>query len=198
MNAMTEEIVTGMESKISYLAIIGQLGPMIGLVGTIMGMIMSFQEIASAAGAQPKPEKVAEGISTALFITLEGVSLAGPGDLLLRLLPQPDRRHHDGGDQGRRPHDQLAGRRRQVGQDELSRRASEERRLTDPCPLATLDKAEPNLTPLLDIVFQLITFFMLVINFSNENYDARVRLPVAGSARPSRTGRRRRPRTAWC
>lgn len=45
-------------------------------------------------------------------------------------------------------------------------------------------KAEPNLTPLLDVVFQLITFFMLLINFSNDNYDARVRLPVAGSARP--------------
>jgi biopolymer transport protein ExbD len=50
------------------------------------------------------------------------------------------------------------------------------------------DKAEPNLTPLLDVVFQLITFFMLVINFSNENYDARVRLPVAGSARPVEEG----------
>src|SRR6266446_9571117 len=45
-------------------------------------------------------------------------------------------------------------------------------------------KAEPNLTPLLDVVFQLITFFMLLINFSNDNYDQRVRLPVAGSARP--------------
>jgi biopolymer transport protein ExbB len=78
MNAVTDEIVTGMESKISYLAIIGQLGPMIGLVGTIWGMIMSFQEIATAAGSQPKPEKVAEGISTALFITLEGVALAVP------------------------------------------------------------------------------------------------------------------------
>jgi biopolymer transport protein ExbB len=78
MNAMTEEIVTGMEQRISYLAIIGQLGPMIGLVGTIWGMIMSFQEIATAAGSQPKPEKVAEGISTALFITLEGVSLSVP------------------------------------------------------------------------------------------------------------------------
>jgi biopolymer transport protein ExbD len=49
-------------------------------------------------------------------------------------------------------------------------------------------KAEPNLTPLLDVVFQLITFFMLVINFSSENYDARVRLPVAGSARPVEEG----------
>jgi biopolymer transport protein ExbD len=45
-------------------------------------------------------------------------------------------------------------------------------------------KAEPNLTPLLDVVFQLITFFMLVINFSSDNYDKRIVLPVAGSARP--------------
>jgi biopolymer transport protein ExbD len=45
-------------------------------------------------------------------------------------------------------------------------------------------KAEPNLTPLLDIVFQLITFFMLVINFSQDEYDVRIKLPVAGSARP--------------
>jgi biopolymer transport protein ExbB len=78
MAAAAEEIVTTLEMKISYLAIIGTLGPMIGLVGTIWGMIMSFQEIATAAGTQPKPEKVAEGISTALFITLEGVSLSVP------------------------------------------------------------------------------------------------------------------------
>jgi biopolymer transport protein ExbB len=78
MMEASEEIVTSMEMKISYLAIIGTLGPMIGLVGTIWGMIMSFQEIATAAGAQPRPEKVAEGISTALFITLEGVSLSVP------------------------------------------------------------------------------------------------------------------------
>lgn len=78
MQAMSDEVVSAMEMKISYLAIIGTLGPMIGLVGTIWGMILSFQEIATAAGAQPRPEKVAEGISTALFITLEGVSLAVP------------------------------------------------------------------------------------------------------------------------
>ena len=45
-------------------------------------------------------------------------------------------------------------------------------------------KAEPNLTPLLDVVFQLITFFMLVINFSQDNFDSRIKLPIAGSARP--------------
>jgi biopolymer transport protein ExbD len=50
--------------------------------------------------------------------------------------------------------------------------------------MGTEFKAEPNLTPLLDVVFQLITFFMLVINFSSENYDQRVRLPIAESAVP--------------
>jgi biopolymer transport protein ExbB len=77
MNAVAEEIVVNMESKISYLATIGTLGPMIGLVGTVWGMIRSFQELATAGG-QPRPEKLAEGISTALFITLEGVSLSVP------------------------------------------------------------------------------------------------------------------------
>ncbi|MBY0396657.1 MAG: MotA/TolQ/ExbB proton channel family protein, partial [Thermoleophilia bacterium] len=78
MIGAAEEIVTGMEQKVGYLAVIGQLGPLIGLVGTVWGMILSFQEIATASGAQPKPEKVAEGISTALVITLMGVTLAVP------------------------------------------------------------------------------------------------------------------------
>jgi len=78
MNTLGEEIIVGMEARISYLATIGTLGPMIGLVGTIWGMIMSFQTIARAAGGQPRADEVAEGISTALFITLEGVSLSVP------------------------------------------------------------------------------------------------------------------------
>jgi biopolymer transport protein ExbD len=42
----------------------------------------------------------------------------------------------------------------------------------------------PNLTPILDMVFQLITFFMLVINFKSASMDLTLRLPVVGSARP--------------
>ncbi len=133
MAAVQDEVVTMMETRISYLAIIGTLGPMIGLVGTIAGMIASFQEIANAVGAQPRPDKVAEGISTALFITLEGVSLSVPGDLLLRLLPQPDRPDHARDGQGRRPDDHLAAQRRQAGQDRL-RGARRERRGGERCP----------------------------------------------------------------
>jgi biopolymer transport protein ExbD len=48
-------------------------------------------------------------------------------------------------------------------------------------------KAEPNLTPILDMVFQLITFFMLVINFKSAEMDLSLHLPVVGSARPVET-----------
>ena len=44
--------------------------------------------------------------------------------------------------------------------------------------------AEPDLTPLLDMVFQLITFFMLVVNFKGAALDTSLQLPVLGSARP--------------
>lgn len=48
----------------------------------------------------------------------------------------------------------------------------------------TMEGAEPNLTPMLDMVFQLVTFFMLVINFKGASMDLSLKLPVLGSARP--------------
>jgi len=46
------------------------------------------------------------------------------------------------------------------------------------------EACEPNLTPMLDMVFQLITFFMLVINFKAASMDLDLKLPVVGSAKP--------------
>jgi len=45
-------------------------------------------------------------------------------------------------------------------------------------------KAEPNLVPLLDLVFQLIMFFMICVNFVSEQVNEDIKLPVAQSARP--------------
>ena len=50
--------------------------------------------------------------------------------------------------------------------------------------MQTAANAEPNLTPMLDLVFQLITFFMLVNNFSAAALDLTLKLPVVGSAQP--------------
>jgi biopolymer transport protein ExbD len=44
-------------------------------------------------------------------------------------------------------------------------------------------KADPNLTPLLDLVLQLVMFFMLTTNFIMENVNETIRLPQAIAAR---------------
>ncbi len=72
------EAITGsMERGISILAVLGTLGPMIGLLGTLKGMISSFSVIAMS-GVQMDAGKVAEGISEALVLTFEGVALSVP------------------------------------------------------------------------------------------------------------------------
>lgn len=48
-------------------------------------------------------------------------------------------------------------------------------------------KADPNLTPMLDMVFQLITFFVMMIAFKSAEIDFNLSLPVVGSARPVKT-----------
>jgi biopolymer transport protein ExbB len=59
------------------LAVLGTLGPMIGLVGTLKGMIASFAVIA-LSDTQLKASEVAGGISEALLLTFEGVALSVP------------------------------------------------------------------------------------------------------------------------
>ena len=43
---------------------------------------------------------------------------------------------------------------------------------------------EGDLTPMIDMTFQLIAFFMLVINFSDVEQDQRVKLPASELAKP--------------
>jgi len=54
--------------------------------------------------------------------------------------------------------------------------------------LHSADQCEPNLVPILDLVFQLITFFMLVINFKASDVDKDLVLPVVGAADPADQG----------
>lgn len=66
-----------LEHRLSYLALISAIAPMLGLMGTVYGMIMSFRVIATSP-TSPKPSELAGGISSALFTTLEGLVVAIP------------------------------------------------------------------------------------------------------------------------
>ena len=50
MQEVGEDENMALEHRLSYLALIGSIGPMVGLMGTVYGMIQSFQKIANSDG----------------------------------------------------------------------------------------------------------------------------------------------------
>jgi len=77
MQEVGQEENMKLEHRLSYMALIGTVSPMVGLFGTVYGMIQAFDVIARST-AQPKPSELAEGISTALLTTLVGLAIAIP------------------------------------------------------------------------------------------------------------------------
>ncbi len=65
-----------MMRKVEYLNVIGTLSPMLGLLGTVSGMMKAFMEFQSSAS--PSVSEFAPGISFALVTTLMGLSVAIP------------------------------------------------------------------------------------------------------------------------
>jgi biopolymer transport protein ExbB len=63
--------------RIEYLSVIGNIAPMVGLLGTVTGMILTFQQVASTRGAAGAGE-LAEGIYQALVTTVGGLLIAIP------------------------------------------------------------------------------------------------------------------------
>jgi len=72
-----QEQASGLLRKIEWLSLIGNVSPMVGLFGTVFGMIKLFNAIV-LAGGQPQPAQLAEGISVALVTTFWGLLIAIP------------------------------------------------------------------------------------------------------------------------
>ena len=63
--------------KVEYLSVIANLAPMLGLLGTVIGMVVAFREVAQSQGAA-RAADLAEGIYLALVTTVEGLIVAIP------------------------------------------------------------------------------------------------------------------------
>jgi biopolymer transport protein ExbB len=74
--SMLESVKAGKEQLVVYVATIGTLGPLLGLVGTVFGMILSFMTLSSRT--QINAQQLADDISHALVITLLGIGLSVP------------------------------------------------------------------------------------------------------------------------
>ncbi|TET39098.1 MAG: MotA/TolQ/ExbB proton channel family protein [Planctomycetota bacterium] len=77
MQEAGENEAVKLNQKISYLSLIANIAPMMGLFGTVIGMIMAFNVIARSEAA-PSPAKLAGGISVALVTTALGLFVAIP------------------------------------------------------------------------------------------------------------------------
>ena len=85
MQEVGEEENMKAEHRLSYIALIGTIAPMVGLLGTVDGMIASFAVIARNEST-PKPRELADGIATALVTTLVGLLIAIPAIAVFNIL----------------------------------------------------------------------------------------------------------------
>ena len=76
MEDKAEEHTTDLLRRIEWLNLIGNIGPMLGLMGTVLGMIGAFFSIVEEG--QAKPEAMANDIGGALVTTLLGLVVAVP------------------------------------------------------------------------------------------------------------------------
>ena len=72
-----QEQAWGLLRRIEWINLIGNVSPMVGLFGTVYGMIKLFNAIV-IAGGQPQPAQLADGISVALVTTFWGLFIAIP------------------------------------------------------------------------------------------------------------------------
>jgi biopolymer transport protein ExbB len=63
--------------KIEYLSVIANLAPMLGLLGTVIGMVIAFKMVADTQGVANAAD-LAGGIYMALVTTVEGLVIAIP------------------------------------------------------------------------------------------------------------------------
>jgi biopolymer transport protein ExbB len=85
MQEVGEEENMKLEHRLSYIALIGTISPMVGLFGTVDGMIRSFSVIAYSPST-PKPSQLASGVATALWTTLVGLLIAIPAVAVYNIL----------------------------------------------------------------------------------------------------------------
>lgn len=81
MQRIGETLLEEMERRVGVLALIASAAPLIGLLGTVLGMMQSFQTIAGTGG-QADISQLAGGIWVAMITTAAGLLIAIPAQFL--------------------------------------------------------------------------------------------------------------------
>lgn len=77
LQAVGEDEIKKMEKHLAILDVVSMISPLLGLLGTVLGIISSFNILGTAAGAS-SPEQLSGGIAAALISTALGLIIAIP------------------------------------------------------------------------------------------------------------------------
>jgi biopolymer transport protein ExbB len=85
MEGQGQAEVANMEMNLNLLAAVPSIAPMLGLLGTVIGMILAFFNLSNSTGSF-SPKTLSEGIYTALGQTATGLAVAIPANFFYNLL----------------------------------------------------------------------------------------------------------------
>jgi len=85
MTEVGEEESVKLHQQVGSFSLLGTISPMLGLLGTVSGMVIVFNKIASSKGLA-KPDEMADGIQQALITTVFGLIVAIPNIVIFTLL----------------------------------------------------------------------------------------------------------------
>ena len=200
-----ERVTNGLRKYLRLLNGISTISPLLGLLGTVVGMIRAFNDVATA-DALGRPELLAGGISQALLTTAAGLSVAIPALIVyLFFLSRVDKLVMEIDTLGQHVVNEIAA-------DGTPEKAKKKDQPPSCCliavpiryrkidsfagrkmPLKTHHDEQPtlNLTPMIDIVFLLIIFFMVGTKFTEMERKIKLEVPTVSdsgtlSAEPER------------
>lgn len=84
VEAVKSKLLPDINSRIVVLSILVTIAPLMGLLGTVIGMLTTFRGLATASGQAV--DLVAEGIRVALITTQTGLMIAIPGYIFISLV----------------------------------------------------------------------------------------------------------------
>lgn len=84
-DAKTLEVIPELEKRTSYLDMLSQIATLLGLLGTIAGLMEAFESLGAVSG-QDQAQMLAEGISKAMLTTMFGLTVAVPTILIASII----------------------------------------------------------------------------------------------------------------
>jgi biopolymer transport protein ExbB/TolQ len=117
---VTLEVAPIVNKRTAYLGMLANVATLVGLLGTIMGLVMAFQAVAKAS-AETKQTLLANGISVAMYTTAGGLIAAIPTMVLHSIISNKSNKILDDVDQyGLKTLNLLTARRRGTLKEEAS------------------------------------------------------------------------------